>query len=296
MEQLQYHPSAIARGLSRKCMDTVGVVLTETFTSPLMSPYYAAVINGVFEAASEAHQSVLFSPSQTREDVLYGVKAHREGRCDGLLLFVQKKGSGLVDRLLDAGTPFVLVGDTCEDARVASVDVDNVLASAQIVSYLLEQGHRRIAFLSGNIEHSSASRLEGYQSTLKSWGVEVSSELILSGGIQEDIIRNQVKSLINLPVSRRPTALCCYNDDIALVALSAIRELGLRVPEDMSVTGFDDIPSAAQAGLTTMRQPLVEIGRQSMTRLLGQIRDETPRGGATLLPVKLTIRDSVAPV
>jgi len=296
MQRLRYHPNAIARGLSRKRMDTIGVVLTEGFRSPLTSPYFTAVIDGILEAAAGVHQSILFSPSQTRTDVTYSVTAHREGRCDGLLIFAQPDGSTVIETLLEVGTPFVLISDACEDARISSVDVDNTAACAEMVEFLLRQGHRRIAFLTGEVTHSSAARLAGYRMALETWKVGVAPELVLTGSFGAEAVAKQVSSLMRLPAARCPTALCCYNDDLALSALSALEAMGLRVPQDISVTGFDDIPAAGPRSLTTMRQPLGEIGRRALELLLEQIHRKDMALGVTRLPVQMIVRATVAPI
>jgi len=294
--ELGYHPNAVARGLSRRRMDTVGVV----FPAPSRNEvnlYYTPILNGILEVATERGQYTTLCTAEKWSDIEENLPMYCDGRCDGLLLIGPPAASPISAALTRRRIPFVLINDTSSDEGVSLVDVDNVDGAFQMTRFLLEEGHRRIAFVQGDTQMSSAAlRLEGFRRAYHCAGLTPIESLILPGYYWRQAGYDAARQLMGLPTAARPTAIFCAGDDIAFGALDALHELSLRVPEDVSVGGFDDLLTAAlsQPPLTTVRQPHFRIGRMAAEILLNHIR--TGSGcRKEVLPLELVVRASVAP-
>jgi LacI family transcriptional regulator len=295
--ELGYHPNAVARGLSRRRMDTVGVVFPAP-TRHEVNLYYTPILNGILEVATERRQYTTLCTAQTWPDVEQNLPTYCDGRCDGLLLIGPPAASPIVSELRKRHIPFVLINDTSSDPDVSTVDVDNIGGAFKMVSHLLELGHRRIAFLGGDsIMNSSAQRAEGYRRAFRAAGLEPDGSLMFPGYYWRQYGYDLTRHLMGLPAKSQPTAIFCAGDDIAFGALDALIELGLKVPDDMSVAGFDDILTAAlsQPPLTTVRQPHFSIGRRAAEILLDQIQGTAEGAQKDLFSPELVLRRTVGP-
>ncbi|HZP80939.1 MAG TPA: LacI family DNA-binding transcriptional regulator [Chthonomonadaceae bacterium] len=296
MRRLNYHPSAVARGLSKKRLDTVGVVMGY-WATPDIDPYVGSILGGILTVAQRRRQSTTLFMEHSWTDVLNNVPLYCDGRCDGLLLIAPPIETPVFAALKQKQIPFVLISDLTEDPDISGVDVDNRTAAYRMVCYLIGQGHRRIALLRGDDNLTSAAqRLQGYCDALEEAGIPYDEALVLPGGYNQDRGHERALELMRLPESRRPTALFCSNDNIAFGALNALKELGLQVPRDISVAGFDDVFMAAlmHPPLTTVHHPLRRIGERAAEILLSQIHDGAPQAQKEVIPAELTLRDSVA--
>lgn len=296
IRRLNYHPNAVARGLSRRRMNTLGIV-SPFDIFPTVNYYFVTVLHGVLRVAMQRKQNTSVFVGSEWADVQHSLPTFTDGRCDGLLLVGVPNNSAIISALTQWDVPFVLLSDVSEEPAVSSVDIDNVGAAEQVTEYLLGLGHRRIALLSGEAEVNSARlRRQGYQQMLAKAGISADPALTPPGGYFEASGYARAMELMRLPEKQRPTALFCGDDEIALGALRALKALGLRVPEDVSVCGFDDIPPAAIADppLTTVRQPLAQLGERATEILLTQIDENAPGGQKEVLPAELIVRASVA--
>ncbi len=297
VRRLDYHPSAVARGLSRKRMDTIGVVMGY-WSSPDIDPYVGSILGGILTVAQRRRQSTTLFMERSWPDALENVRHYCDGRCDGLLLVAPTVENAVLPVLKLREIPFVVISDVPPDPDISCVDVDNRAAAREMTRYLIKQGHRRIALLRGHADLSSAiERLQGYREALAEADIPCDEGLMPAGQYNQPTGYERAQRLMRLPEARRPTALFCCNDYIALGALRGLKELGLRVPQDVSVVGFDDVPLAAatQPSLTTVRQPLRRIGTRAAEILLSQIQEGAANARREVLPTKLMLRDSVAP-
>jgi len=201
---------------------------------------------------------------------------YRDGRCDGLLLIAPTVDNPLVDALAETSVPFVVLGSRTDDAGLTRVDVDNVAGAEAVVSHLIGLGHRRIAVLSREPQMGTfaVQRVEGWRRALTEAGLPEPFTPVFADRGDADALRAEVDALMGLPGSERPTALFVTRDVNALAVLSHLRARGVRVPEDVSVAGFDDLATAATTDppLTTVRQPLRKIGRAAADLLLAHRR------------------------
>ena len=292
--QIGYHPSAVARGLQRKRMNTLGVVFSNPEASPIANPYFAPILDGIVAAAAQYQQNAMLFTGQRWSNAEHSLPVFGDGRCDGLLLVGPHTHSDIIPSLIARGIPFVLINNRWGAA--AWVDVDDVAAAHMLTSFLLAQGHHRLAMLCGDaVVGCVERRLAGCRDALAEAGLALDPALVLPGSFLEPSINERLVALVRLPPARRPTALICSNDFMALDALRDLARLGIRVPADLSVAGFDDVaPSAvSDPPLTTVRQPLRLLGERAVETLLKRIAGD-PHEAELLLSTELIVRQSTA--
>ncbi|HZP82439.1 MAG TPA: LacI family DNA-binding transcriptional regulator [Chthonomonadaceae bacterium] len=298
IRELNYFPSAVARGLQGRRMNTLGVVLPREIASPLSNPYYAPVLDGIMNAAMRGKQSTTIFTGHLWSDAQYSLPVYCDGRCDGLLLLTPPTQCDILSALTRRGVPFVIIDDLRGEVEASSVEIDNVAGAYALIQHLLEQGHRRIAMFQGASSFRCvAQRTRGYREALAAWGIAYDETLVFPGEYSAESGYENARLLLQQPAWLRPTAIFGCNDLIALGVLCALREAGVRVPQEMSVVGFDDVAPAAisQPPLTTIHQPLHRLGETAIEMLLAQIEGEAAPGEHRLLPTELITRGSVAP-
>ena len=221
-----------------------------------------------------------------------------DGATDGAILVLAHGQSNRLDMLLRNSIPFVVVDHRGElGADVPSVGATNWLGGRMATEYLLSLGHRRIAIISGDAAlPCSRDRIAGYRAALEDAGVPVDPALIRPGAFAQQTGYEQTCALLDLP--EPPTAIFAGSDTQAMGVYAALRVRGLTVPDSMSVVGFDDVPIASiiTPALTTVRQPLVEMGRVATTMLLRLIAEEPLDSKRVELTTTLIVRDSCAPL
>lgn len=296
MRRLDYHPSAVARALSSKRMNTLGVVAQLTGDS--LNYWFASILQALLKSCMARRQNVALFVGSHWTDARKSMPTYRDGRCDGLILLAPPNTDEMARALMDKGVPFVLLNDVCEHPLVSHVDVDNESSMETLVAEVIAAGHRRIALVGGEMELSSARlRHRGYVRALSQAGIAYRAELVPPARYDETEGFRHVHRLMALPKDRRPTAICCGNDAIAFGAIKALSELGYRVPTDVSVTGFDDVPTSALCvpPLTTVRQPFDQLGRIAVDALVEQIEGAAVYARKEVLPGELVRRETVAP-
>lgn len=291
MEELGYKPNALARSLRRRKTNTLGMIVPDS-----ANPFFAEVARAIEDASFAQNYSVILCNSegdlekqQTYTNVLI------ENRVAGILFVAAGVSTELVNELGQRRVPLVIV-----DREVPGVKADTVLTNhAQggclATQHLIDLGHRRIACIAGNSEVSpSAERVTGYRETLKKNGISFDECLVVKGDFQYESGYEATRQLLQL--SRPPTAVFACNDLMAVGCISAARELGLRVPDDLSVVGFDDVRLASFTNppLTTIVQPKVEIGTLATQMLLERLADLEAPSRFKRLDTKLCVRRSTA--
>jgi LacI family transcriptional regulator len=288
-----YTANRNARGLSAGRTGLVGVLV------PLVYPvYFSAILSGIAEALDEQDMRVLLSPTRhehDREVSLLDRLVH--GLTDGALVVLPEESSEELELLLDQGYHFVVIDPLLPlDDRIPSVSAAHASGADQAMQHLLALGHRRIAAITGPRGWvATEDRRRGYHAALAAAGIlpepelEAEADFEISGGSAAAV------ALLDGPDP--PTAIFAFNDNLAIGALQAARARGLRVPEDLSVIGFDDVEHATivTPALTTVRQPLAEMGRTAVSllmRLLERQRFETLH---VELGTRLVVRESTAP-
>jgi len=295
MRDLNYRPNAVARGLARRRTDAIGVLFGMIEPQIVTNPYAATVLEGILLAASDLGRNVtLLTRPWTGAESCAGACGDRS--TDGLLLVAPRMGSDMLPALSALGMPLVVVSGRGTDYGVTSVDIDNRAGAALAAQHLLDLGHRRIAHLLGDAALPPvAKRLEGFRETMAAAGATPPEELILPGRYSVQSGYDRAARLLHS--SRPPTAVFAGNDVIALGVLQAASEAGVPVPARLSVVGFDDVPQAAltHPPLTTIRQPLRDIGHLA-TRMLVRIIEGMGEAPAHIeVPPELILRGTTGP-
>jgi DNA-binding LacI/PurR family transcriptional regulator len=293
IDALSYRPSPLARNLSLRRTHVIGVVVP-FFTSP------SAVerVRGVAAAlARSQYDLMLFDiESEDRRDHAFQL-FDRGDRSDGLLMVSLIPPDEEVDRLRAARLPCVLVD--APHPGLPCVVIDDVEGGELGAEHLIELGHRRIGFIGDKSPDpyrfaSSSDRTRGYERALAHAGIELRPEYVCEGSQSHHVARSTAIDLLRLP--QRPTGVFAASDQQALAVLEAARILGISVPDELSVVGFDDIDIAAHVGLTTVRQPLFESGRRGAELLLQVLGGAAQPGDnhAELLSVEVVVRSTTA--
>ena len=267
-QEMGYSPDAIARSLVTQRTHTVGVVVTT-----ITDPFVAEVVQGIEDTAQENDYSVILASSASEpERELAAVEMLRAKRVDSLIVTSSRVGALYLEHLERFGVPVVLVNNhNRQSGRYTfSVSVDNQHGGHLATTHLIQRGHRRIGYVSatastrggGPADHSDdAERLAGYRQALDESGITFDPALVVHGNGRVDGGERALRTLVRL--AEPPTAVFCYNDMTAIGLISAVRQTGLSVPEDLAVVGFDDIPLAAHVypPLTTVAQHQRDMGR-----------------------------------
>ncbi|MBC8138325.1 MAG: LacI family DNA-binding transcriptional regulator [Fibrella sp.] len=298
MRELEYRPplSRAANDTEEDRRTTIGIVYSRWSRLASEVSYYSRILAGVLEAADDQGSHVtLFSHHTWTEDVSKSLRKYCDGRCDGLILIAPKIESELVRTLRERGMPFVIVGDSGLGPDDLCVDVDNVAAAYQVTDHLLSLGHTNIAYLPGKDNvRPTHEREQGWRDAHIAHRIVPRKTTAYPGGWTREYGYERASQI--LKETNPPSAIFAMDDELAMGAMIAARELGLRIGQDLSIAGFDDIPEAALCDppLTTVLQPYTEIGTRAVGLLLGTMRGGS--GDRILLPGKMIVRNSTGPI
>jgi DNA-binding LacI/PurR family transcriptional regulator len=291
MNALEYRPNRVARRLRR---DTARASLIGLIVPDIQNPFFAELVRGV-ESIAQKHGYMVFlgnSDEDGAKEKRY-IDLMRAESVDGLILPPSTDSAPTVSGLAHRGLPVVCVDRRLPKVTLDTVIADNVHGAREAVEHLLRIGHRRIGFVGGRRQLStSRERQEGYRLALEEHGVEVDETLIREGDSRQSGGRQMAQSLLALP--QPPTALLVGNNLMTLGALEAIHAMGLRIPDDVAIVGYDDMPWALALNppLTAVRQPGFEIGRRGAELLLQRIEDPTRSTSLVMLQPELVVRES----
>lgn len=287
-----YRASAVARGLVTRRTRTIGLVVTT-----VSDPFTSEVVTGIEQTANDHGYCVFLADSNAdpdREKKI--VQSFAEQRVDGIIVTSSRVGALYLPLLSEMMVPIVLVNDQHPGAFVHSVMICNQEGSRAVAEHLVQLGHRGIAYIGDQFGYQSdTERFAGYKEALDAAGIPFEPELVVRGDGKPEAAMHVMDELLSL--ADPPTAVCCYNDMSALGALRAIRMRGLRVPEDISIAGFDDlfVASYTDPPLTTVRQPMRRMGLLAMENLI-----KLMSGQETIVKIKikaeLIVRESTATV
>lgn len=295
-QEMGYHPSAAARSLKTNQTGALGVIVRN-----IDDPFFSEILQGIEDVAQSEGYSLFISSSQNKTDrERLIVKAMREHRVDGVIICSTVFGASQSRELVEHSVPIVVVNNqAAEDYRYA-IHHDDVDGSRQITRHLIELGHRRIAYLGNSISgRTTLDRQSGFQQEMQSAGRPVPPGYIhqVPGGEPEHGLAG-VDHFLDL--ADRPTALVCFNDMMAIGVLKGLQQATVRVPEDVSVTGFDNIVLSAYTHppLTTFDQPKHFIGAEAARLLLNMLRPDSEKDTTKLrsqtLKGRLLVRASTA--
>ncbi len=293
MAEMNYQPNLIARSLSIRKSMNLGVLIPKT-EQLFLDNYIAQVLSGVSDIAQENDYRIMLVPvNQSCSEKGSYINYARSNLFDGIILVKAKINDPNLPELAESGFPFILVNYRKNEHGYNYVDSENVKGAELAMEHLYEKGHRKIAFVEGTKEETnSRDRLKGYKNSLKKFGLEYREEYVICGEFEKEIAYERSESLLNLV--ERPTAIFCSDDYMALGVIERIKTYGLSVPNDIAVIGFDNIEISqfSRPALTTVRQPIYEIGKTAATALLNIIGNKISQPVRKILKTKLIIRES----
>lgn len=297
IDQLDYRPNMLARGLVNGKANAVGVVIHHSAHEIFTYPVFSDALKGIAKVLSDHRLDLLLHLAHGAAPY---IDLYRQHRADGLILMSLPLNDPHLDGLIGSNMPFV---STCrlveDDAATTWVEPDFFDGTIQIVDHLVALGHRRIGLLAGPADLGSARlRVKGFHQRMAEHGIPVNESLIVYGDLFQETGRRLAEALMRRELP--PTALICSDDLVALEAIQRLQELGYRVPDDVSVVGCDDaiIARYATPALTTIRQDSYMKGYLAATRLIERMAGSPPTAlpTQTLLEMNLIVRDSTGPV
>jgi len=291
---LDYTPNESARSLKRRSASTIGLVVPD-----LANLFFSLVAEGVEHAASKRDVLVVLCvPEATDEPESHHAQLLRSQRLDGVIYLSSGATSpGAIIELARSGS-VVLVDEHVPGFELPAVVSDSRKGARAVAAHVLAEGHERVAVLGGpSALWTAQQRLAGYREAIAAAGLDPDEVAVYVGDYREQSGVALAAQALALPVGERPTALLCANDLMAIGALQHCRSAGLRVPEDVSLVGFDDLPfvSLIDPPLTTVRQPARQMGARAVEMLFDTLAGREVAQPLERLPVEVEIRGSVVP-
>ena len=298
--ELGYVPNRAARALAANRTDAIALVVPEAEHRFFVEPYFSDILRGVNSALADTDMQLLLTivgSDRERGRLAHYLAGHR---VDGVLVVSLSADDPLPDLLTELGIPAVISGRRSADEPLPWVDADNEAGAREAVAHLVSRGRRRIATITGRLDiYGAQCRLAGYREALAAAGLPVEESLIAPADFTEEGGRAAMELLLGL--DPLPDAVFVASDVMASGARQVLRARGIRVPEDMAMVGFDDssIARHMEPPLTSVRQPIEEMGRIMAHTLLGEIaRTSLPVGAPRppqpqlMLPTELVARSS----
>lgn len=291
MESLNYHPNAIARSLANKATKTLGLILPNTSEDLFMNPFFIQVMRGISVYAQKRGYYIMYNYSNNDEEEVDFIKRYINSKwVDGIMLLTARESDKCISYLTEINQPFVVVGrPEVIDENLLWVDNDNFKAMYNVVNYLIDKGHRDIAFLGGSTKlNVTKDRLDGYIRALQARGVPLDKELIKETEFKETRGYEAMKSILK---DKTPTAVVTTDDLIAFGALKAVNE---EKEEKIAVVGFNNTPLAAYQSptLTSVDINAEELGYRAAQLLIDKLENNKVSKNHCIVETKLIERES----
>lgn len=289
INELKYIPNPAARGLIMRRTEAIGLLLPD-----IHGEFFSEIIRGADEAVQAQSYHLIVSSSHNDSKEIEAALRFMRGRVDAIIVMSPQVDSDIVLANLPRSVPVVLLNCRINNPHFDTIMTDGYGGAKEMTNYLLDLGHRRIAVLTGgenNIE--SQERLRGYRSAFVERDLPVDSSLEFKGKFTEVSGYETTREVLLL--KNRPTAIFAFNDSMAIGAIKAIREEGLKIPADISVCGFDDIPVAKflSPSLTTVCVPIHDLGVMAVNRIFDRLQKKTKGAAAHMfVSTTLSIRNS----
>ena len=287
-----YHPNAAARSLASQRTNMIGLVIPRTTSAFFTDPYFPQLTQGIAFACNNHHLTLsLFLVGNQEDENEITPRLLRRGMLDGILLQSGNSDDMLFRRLISSQLPLLILGRPFEEKSVNYIDVDNVSAAKNAISHLIKLGYQRIGMITGAIHSTtSADRQAGFKQAMAEVGREIDPSLIAEGDFSENSGYVAMQQLLPF----HPDAIFAQSDVMAIGAMRAVQEVGLKIPRDIAFVGFDDLPVASTLPikLTTVHQPITHFGIKAVDLLLDLIEKGTKPARRMILDTELIIRDT----
>lgn len=300
IKQLNYKPNKIAQSLSAGRLKNIGIIATRSAEQAFVNPYFSTVLQGIGSVTEKSNYELLlsFAEDETAE-INKCLSLIDDGSIQGLILLSSRVYDRLINKLIEIKFPFVLIGRVIEDsvpedAKINYVDIDNFQCSFDAVMHLINQGHKNIGCIHAPFKYVvSQARYSGYCMALRQSRIPQDDRIVIEGGYSWQDTENAVKAL--LQSNHRPSAIFATDDLKAIGVMKAAQSLGLKIPEDLSIIGFNnfDITRMLETPISTVHAPIYDMGKAATEILLEQIKYPKNDPKQVILPTKLIIRNSV---
>jgi LacI family transcriptional regulator len=290
IQQNDFHPNLAARRLAAGRTNVIGLVIPTGVGTIFSDPYFSHLIQGVSAACNEKEFSVMLwlaTPEYERRMIR---RILGSGLVDGVIVSSTLVDDPLVNNLYESQMPFVLIGRH-PNLEIHSIDLDNVEGAKKATLHLAQSGYQRIATITGPKNMTAGNdRLDGYRQALAEYGLRGDETLVAEG----DFTETGGYKAMQILLPHHPEAVFAASDMMAAGAIRAIRESGLRVPHDIALVGYDDVPLALQVEppLTTIRQPIQEMGKLAFDTLIDMLQNPNNEKRHIVLQPELIIRQS----
>jgi LacI family transcriptional regulator len=291
IRQVNYRPNAAARSLAAGRSHILGLVIPTGVSALFTDPYFPILIQGVSSACNVHDHSVMLWLAEPEYERHMIGQITGSGLVDGVIVASALMDDPLNKAIFESDLPAIMVGQHPIFPNISYVDVDNRRGSQDIVTHLIRLGYRRIATITGPLNLiAGADRYEGYRAALKERGLTPAPEWAVEGDFTEAGGYGAMQRLL----PHRPEAVFAASDIMALGSLRAVHDAGLRVPDDVAVVGFDDMPFAARTDppLTTVRQPIYRTGVLAAETLIDMVAHPGSVPRRIVLPTELVIRST----
>jgi DNA-binding LacI/PurR family transcriptional regulator len=293
-KELNYEPSHFARALAMRKTENIGVLTVRYYGTPMLTnPFYSKIIEGIEEQLISSNLNLLTNiMSREQIDTFEIPKMVKEKNVDGLILLGYIP-EDFVDMVAGRGLPVVAVDNHVKNPAVGSIVMDDVAGAHAAVSYLIKTGHRRIGYISGpSSRHSFKRREEGYKKALSEAGLKVDERFVIFNEPEAQGY-DWMKKILSYP--EKPDAIFFCNDVNTILAINMLKEEGLKVPDDISVIGFDNIEMGQHfiPSISTVDIDKEKMGMKAVEMLLDRISKKSTEPERLVFPVNLIIRDSV---
>lgn len=299
MKEIGYHPNMIARSLVNQSTNVIGLVMPGSADVFFQNPFFPNVLRGLSESAHKKKYAIQMTTGQTENEILDDVMQMVHGRrVDGLIILQAKRKDKIIEFLLQQKFPFVVIGKPAEYIdEISHVDNDNIKAMKEATEYLLDLGHKEIAFIGGKSDLIvTMDRLQGYKTALAHADVKMNKEFI----VHEEFLLEGGKEAISelLKLSSPPTALVVADDLMALGVLNTLSDLGVSVPNDMSVISFNNVLLAEMANppLSSVDINIFDLGYEAAKHVILQIENKKEPIKRIIIPHSIVSRHSCSPI
>ena len=289
IDKLSYRPNIVARSLKTQRTSTIGIIIPD-----ISSPFYPEIVRGAEDVANiYSYNIMLCNTDQDPAREIEYIKVLKEKMIDGVLYMSNSLDQNVVETIKKLQVPVVLVETTDKENTYPSVTIDNEKAAYEAVEYLVKKGNTKIGYIGNHVEavNAAAIRYLGYENALKDNNLDVDMERVWFGGNKAQDGKEGIENILE---KTDVDAVFCTSDEIAMGVISALRDRGLNVPEDVDIVGFDNIYSSSifYPKLTTIAQPMYDMGSVGMRMLIKIINKKPVDNKHYVLPYNLIERDS----
>ncbi|MCG9732734.1 LacI family transcriptional regulator [Pseudoalteromonas shioyasakiensis] len=291
MDELGYRPNSIAQSLASNCSNSVGLLVSE-----LQGPFYGPMMSGIENTFRNQGKHLIIAAGHSDEErEKQGIEFLISRNCDGLILHVEAVSDDYLIKLSKGRTPFVLINRYISELSDRCILLNNIKGGYLAAKHVLEQGHKNIAYISGPLwKQDAKDRLEGHKQALAEFDLEFDENLLFQGDFME---ASGYEGLKALHQQTHPfTALICANDEMAVGAMASARDLGLTLPKQLSIMGYDNVffTRHVYPQLSTVNYPIDEMGRMAADWVLNHVYQKQTPPLQTLFEPELIVRHSIS--